>query len=284
MPETCYTAHPQWPIWLAAVSANPDDDNVRKACAEWLYDLETEPATARADFISRQCDYAEKKVLRGRETDEQWLTVVALCEAVETGDWVPAEFGDGVPFFKTRPLDCGTVMVEYENPEGGPNPWLGYARGFLSWVCGPLAVLHGDQCPYCGGQGSSYFHPSWTPSDCKRCDATGRLDSVLRPLLAREPLSADGVRVFDRAPHYNHSHFWFRDDQSLEPTDSIPSDLYPFVIGGWGEYRDGVAYYRTAEEAYRCLGRGLHRFHLRERDPRHPAAQPPEPSCPPSGS
>lgn len=284
MPENCYTDHPQWPAWLAAVSANPDDDNVRKACAEWLYDLETESATARADFITRQCDYAQKRVRRGAETDEQWRTALDLCRAVETGDWLPAEFDDGVFFFKTRPLDDGVVMVEYEDPDAGRNPWISYDRGFASGISGPLRALHGTQCQSCGGERRSYFHPFWTLKDCPQCKATGRNNSLLRSVLRREPLAAEGVLVSDRSPYSDQIYYWFREDRTDNEDDSVPNDLYPLVVGEWGEYRDGVSYYRRAAEAYRCLSRGLYLFHLPPQDPRRPDGQPQESPCPTSGS
>lgn len=39
-----YYEHPEWSGWLASIREQPDDDNRRLFCADWLDEMETDEA------------------------------------------------------------------------------------------------------------------------------------------------------------------------------------------------------------------------------------------------
>lgn len=145
---------------LAAVRAHPDDDNPRLAYADWLDDLMTPEATARAAFIRVECRLARDfagtaagcptPIRAGHQTPAHGLrvgTVVGPCNACEAcreraGLWAAWRESQG-------PKEPGAFAANCWEWFARHLTWADHfttARGFVEHVTCPAAdwLAHGD--------------------------------------------------------------------------------------------------------------------------------------------
>jgi uncharacterized protein (TIGR02996 family) len=191
MSQPDYTAHPTFRLLLAAVLASPDDDLPRLVLADWLEELQTEEAAARAEWIREACANPSWEFV--------WMVSPSHSRPVELL---------GLHGWAWSSNDDGSYLIH-----GECRYW--FDRGFISKVSAPLGVLlGGDKCGRCEGRGfygkpdhdnpiSAYSPDRLTPEglprvSCPRCSGTGRVPGVLKGLVQVEPVTS--VVVTDREP------------------------------------------------------------------------------------
>lgn len=262
-----YYERDEWPAFLAAIRAAPDDDLPRLVTADWLDDFETEEARQRAEWIRGGCAYSHNEF--------SWL-VNSSCnrpgELLGLHGWACASSDER-----------GSYLVH-----GQTRYWID--RGFVTRVSAPLGVLNGGGCHRCAGAGHHPDERNWDDSPggsgrwlggydehltCSLCFGTGRTTGVLGPLLSREPLTAAGIEVLQVSPVGVVPNEYMRSGTGPERnwawgfSESTPHGEYMIPRDVWDlmppttltDPRGRYKVFPTADAARLALGEALFRLH-----------------------
>lgn len=252
---TSYYEREEWPAFLAAIRAAPDDDLPRLVAADWLDELETEEAAGRAAWVRHHLGgYTLPPVFLDSSPSLEWLPAIP--------GYVRSELPNAVEYTPNRlHTDADVVRVEF-------------SRGFVTRVSAPLGVLHSPPCRRCGGRRRlswSVVPPSpsdsWHDPLCDTCHGNSRTAGVLGELLRREPVTAAGIMVTDATPIMD-SGLWFwgkLGNTSLTHAHWLPDEVWQmaYVVSKGKSPGPGDRYVAfTSEDAARlALGEALYRLH-----------------------
>ena len=251
---TPYYEREEWPAFLAAIRAAPDDDLPRLVAADWLDEMETDEAAERAEFIRLQVELAKPqfftragnpRLRRKRAARERARSILLRYAAV---------------------LAPGVEVVtsdKWRRTLGNTSAAVWYERGFVTRVSAPLAVLNGGGCRG-GCEGGGRWAEWGTSRPCPHCRGTGRTPGVLGELLKQEPIVAAGIEVTDREPWPNSANgqnLWLlstRPSTEIPDPARLPLELFNLIQP---DRTRVTAAFPTADAARLALGEALYRLH-----------------------
>lgn len=268
---TPYYEREEWPAFLSAIRAAPDDDLPRLVAADWLDELETEEATERAELIRIQVEQwnsggdttalTRRAVALTRRNKAKWLHPLRPMEPRESGLVGQYTVGDGN---YTMRVICSANDQTATDREAIR---CEFTRGFLRLVSAPLAVLNGERCR------CMEYTRLTGPCDC--CGGTGRTPGVLGELLRREPVTAAGIEVTQVSPVGVVPNEYMRSGTGPERnwawgfSESTPHGEYMIPREVWdlmpptklAEPRGRFKVFPTADAARLALSEALYRLH-----------------------
>ena len=186
---------PEWRAWVKAIRQQPDCDNLRLICADWL---DEHGENERAELIRLQChpryrEACDKPAYPLKDMPD----IDVHCTTFANGNEPDGFFRD--PCEPCR-LRYRTLQIYYrwEKADGvrhttWPIHFKGltgqevraYDRGFVRLSRGPLSVLVGGDCRLCTPSpvAGVMVQYDFGDADCPTCRGTGRTPGVLRDYL-----------------------------------------------------------------------------------------------------
>jgi uncharacterized protein (TIGR02996 family) len=238
---TPYYEREEWPAFLAAIRAAPDDDLPRLVAADFM---EESGDAERAELIRVAVESHRM------DSDPEWRDLDKLLALLDRRDHLARQhcrrwWGEAARLYYLRLYYLPSPPNTPERFDGG---WV--KRGFISRVSAPLVVLHGGECRRCRGRGelwdggwdnrsSTIVQPEEMRA-CTRCHGTGLTPGVLGQLLRREPVTAAGIEVADCDPLDNagvgtyfgeragpaDQWYWLRQTAGTRVAWELPPDVF----------------------------------------------------------
>jgi hypothetical protein len=280
----------------AAILADPADDTVRLAYADWLDETAgtvTCPSCegarwkdSRVRGIREQCPCKTGTVPNGNAARAEFIRVqvelanhpgvrlnpdatygeVAALRRCEQGLWLAHSGG----WFSDLPRGFVATLGD---PGGASVSTARVVRGFVSEVHLPAAAFLGGECGRCAGEGNigrprpgSGPGGQWLGRMCEECDGTGRTEGLAKALFERHPIERV---VTDREPYHNAGGcwLWVRVDSPGQPNElaQLPDALFDPLAddadtanrGSWRTYYTHQAALAALNAALVAHGRDL---------------------------
>lgn len=264
---------------LATILADPGDDTVRLAYADYLDEhAGTVPCPicsidddyVRGDDSPCGCCRNEMVVSDGRKERAEFIRVqVGLARLP---DYWTADTADEVHRLRRRErelLDGGmAVTVAGEQwslfePDGVATATM--SRGFVSSVTCTAAAFLGGPCGRCGGERVTYTGPGGgqrSQETCSECHGTGRTEGIARAVFAAHPVTS--VTLSDRMPYVSSDRVfgWCNAPLDGVSTSHLGQDLLAFLPPGAAVSRFNEAWrdYPTRDAALAALSAACCRY------------------------